>query len=193
MSTAVATLTPQAVHTVALTGAGVSYAEHLTGADAVPGVFAVAADADARDLLGLDPAAAPHGVLYVGAAPVSLVGRDVRGHFHSGRTASSTLRCSLAALLVDELELTLVPRSPGARTGRFALTPDAEDRLTAWMRRHLRLTTLPVDAADVPAAARRAVQELAPPLNLKETGHPWPALVQKRRRLTAEARPSATL
>lgn len=191
---ATATMTPQATDAAAaLTAAGVSYEEYLTGVDAVPGIFAVAADDAAIAQLGLDAVAFEDNLLYVGAAPTSLLGRDVRGHFHSGRTESSTLRRSLAALLFDELDLALVPRSPGSRTVKFALTPDAEDRLTAWMKEHLTVSTVAVDAGDVHAVAGEVVDELEPPLNLKGVAHPWEALIEKRRRLTAEARPSATL
>jgi hypothetical protein len=195
MSTAAtATMTPQATDAAAaLTAAGASYEEYLTGVDAVPGLFAVAADDAAITQLGLEETAFEDNLLYVGTAPKSLLGRDVRGHFHSGRTQASTLRRSLAALLFDELELTLVPRSPGSRTAKFALTPDAEDRLTAWMKEHLTVSTVAVDAADVDALAREVVDGLQPPLNLKDVAHPWETLIQKRRHLTAEARPSATL
>ena len=43
------------------------------------------------------------------------------------------------------------------------------------------------------AVAHEVVDELEPPLNLKDVAHPWDALIEKRRQLTAEARPSATL
>jgi len=49
--------------------------------------------------------------LYVGKAEGSLVARDIRTHFASGRTGSSTLLRSFAALLRDSLGLRGVPRN----------------------------------------------------------------------------------
>ncbi|MBY9074229.1 hypothetical protein K1X13_05275 [Nocardioides sp. WL0053] len=49
--------------------------------------------------------------LYVGEAERSLNGRDVGTHNAAGKTGSSTVRRSLAALLVNELALVAVPRT----------------------------------------------------------------------------------
>jgi hypothetical protein len=71
-------------------------------------------------------------LLYVGRA-VSLRGRIVRTHLR--RSADSTLRRTLAGLLMP---------AEGYRTtwknDAVVLLPDDEARLTAWMRRELRLT-----------------------------------------------------
>ena len=59
--------------------------------------------------LGTPPDSRP---LYVGKAEDSLVARDLRQHFTDGRTGSSTLRRSIAALLHDSMGLRGIPRNP---------------------------------------------------------------------------------
>ena len=55
-------------------------------------------------------------------------GRDVGTHFAAGKTGSSTVRRSLAALLVEELALVAVPRNLAKPDGsaNFGLTPQAK-------------------------------------------------------------------
>lgn len=69
---------------------------------ASPGLYAIYAAADVWQQLGLG--SPPDGQpLYVGKAEDSLVARDLRQHFTDGRTGSSTLRRSFAALLHDSM------------------------------------------------------------------------------------------
>ena len=75
-----------------------------------PGLYAFYGDDRTWFDLGLSPAYdGQH--LYVGKAERSLNGRDVGTHFAAGKTGSSTVRRSLAALLVNELALIAVPRN----------------------------------------------------------------------------------
>lgn len=70
--------------------------------------------------------------LYVGKAEDSLASRDLKTHLVSGRTGSSTVRRSFAALLREELDLHAQPRNP-SRPERFAnygLRRDGDERLT---------------------------------------------------------------
>jgi hypothetical protein len=85
------------------------------------------------DFPGLvNPAVPALRLLYAGRA-VSLRGRILRTHLR--RTADSALRRTLAGLLMP---------TEGYRTvrkgGAVVLVPEDEERLTAWMRRGLRLT-----------------------------------------------------
>lgn len=50
--------------------------------------------------------------LHVRQAEDSLATRDLEQHFATGETGRSTLRRSLATLLVDNLVLTAMPRNP---------------------------------------------------------------------------------
>lgn len=75
-----------------------------------PGLYAVHGDPSVwqRSGLGDPPDDRP---LYVGKAERNLAARDVRAHFSTGKTGSSTLRRSLAGLLADELQLEGQPRN----------------------------------------------------------------------------------
>ena len=93
-------------------------------------------------------------LLYLGRA-TSLRGRILRNHLR--RSGSSTLRRTLAGLLVSEGYRT-------TWTDRVVLVPGDEARLTAWMHAHLRLTWAEdPDPAPIEAAL---VRRLHPPLNV---------------------------
>jgi len=164
----------------------------------VAGLYAVYGAADVWQQLGLGhpPDARP---LYVGKAESSLRSRDLRHHFADGRTGSSTLRRSLAALLHDDLELRGVPRNI-AKPGYFAnhgLVPDDDAALTAWMRRNLRIAAwVSDDVVGLASLETQVSSRLLPPLNLQGVTTPWSALVSARRAvLAAEAaawRPSGS-
>ena len=93
-------------------------------------------------------------LLYLGRA-TSLRGRILRNHLR--RSGSSTLRRTLAGLLVSEGYRT-------TWTDRVVLVPEDETRLTAWMHTHLRLTWAEdPEPADIEA---ELVRRLHPPLNV---------------------------
>jgi hypothetical protein len=143
-----------------------------------------------RDLgLGDPPDERP---LYIGKAEDSLVARDIRTHFSSGRTGSSTLRRSLAALLTDKLDLAPKPRNPD-RPGYFAnygLEPDSDGRLTTWMRKRLAIATWTPPADEwLDSVETLVLEALKPPLNLAKIATPWTATVSAARtRMAARAR-----
>lgn len=93
-------------------------------------------------------------LLYLGRA-TSLRGRILRNHLR--RSGSSTLRRTLAGLLVSEGYRTMW-------TDRVVLVPEDEARLTVWMYAHLRLTW----AQDAEPATIEAdlVRRVHPPLNV---------------------------
>lgn len=107
-----------------------------------PGLYAFYGDQQAWTELALEPAFDDQ-PLYVGKAERSLNGRDVRTHFATGKTGSSTVRRSLAALLANDLNLVAVPRNLAKPDGsaNFALDPASDARLSTWMESHLRLAT----------------------------------------------------
>ena len=101
-----------------------------------PGLYAIWADNESSAELGLHdlPESIP---LYVGKAEDSVVTRDINTHFCDGRTGSSTVRRSFAALLRERLDLHGMPRYP-SKPGYFAnyadgkrLRPTFIDPLTA--------------------------------------------------------------
>ncbi len=120
------------------------------------GVYAWwAAPAVLPDLPGAPNASDPSlRLLYVGRA-TSLRGRILRNHLR--RSGSSTLRRTLAGLLVAEGYRTMW-------TDRVVLVPEDEVRLTAWMHAHLRLTW--AEDAEPTTLEAELVRRMRPPLNV---------------------------
>lgn len=175
----------------ALADHGRSFGEASASVPDTPGLYAVHGGADVWAFLGLG--VAPDGrPLYLGKAEHSLAGRDIRTHFATGKTGSSTLRRSLAGLLRDQLRLRGMPRNP-AKPGHFSnygLDAVGDEALTVWMRTHLRVAawSSPPDVhlGDLETAL---LQSLEPALNIDKVRTPWRTLVQAgRARLAAEAR-----
>jgi hypothetical protein len=118
-------------------------------------------------------------LLYLGRA-TSLRGRVLRNHLR--RSGSSTLRRTLAGLLVSEGYRT-------TWTDRVVLVSEDEARLTAWMYAHLRLTW----AQDPEPATIEAelVRRLHPPLNVHgvDPEHIQAAVVAAKNAYNASSRP----
>lgn len=129
--------------------------------------------------------------LYVGKAEESLVARDIRTHFASRRTGSSTLRRSLAALLRNSLGLRGVPRNPNnpERPANFALSADNDTLLTDWMLHNLQLTVWvkPSDV-DLDALETAVLDALQPPLNLAKVSAPSRVMRDARKAMAQDVR-----
>ena len=103
---------------------------------------------------------------------------------------SEPLRQAFAALLAGELGLDVERTSPGAGAG-FALTPESEETLTAWMREHLTLRAwVAQDASALEGVAREVAADLAPAL---QPGALEAPVAQRVAAMRASARRSATL
>lgn len=99
--------------------------------------------------------------LYVGIARTTLAERA--GRMHLEKTRVSTIRRSLAALLVDELVLLPgIAVDPRRRTS-FRLDPAAEQRLTDWMTTYLQTTWVPHSSPK--NVEKGIIEKLTPPLN----------------------------
>jgi hypothetical protein len=125
-----------------------------------------------------------------------LAGRDLRQHFGTGSTGSSTLRRSLGALLCTRLGLAAVPRNPARpeRLANYALGDADEARLTTWMEQHLTLSVwVPDGPVDLGAVEAELLGAWQPPLNLAGVTTPWIKMVQDARRaMAAQARAAIT-
>jgi hypothetical protein len=152
------------------------------------GLYAAHADESVWEELGMGapPDSRP---LYVGKAEKSVVSRDVATHFGDGRTGSSTLRRSFAALLRERLALRGMPRNP-EKPGYFANygLSEADDRkVTEWMTRHLLLASwgAPMDTILLPIEIA-VIGVWKPPLNLKDVVTSWTARVKAARKVMAD-------
>lgn len=141
--------------------------------------------------LGLPPDDRP---LYLGKSESSLASRDLQTHFGNGRTGSSTIRRSFAALLQRELALAAQPRNPARpeRFSSFGLPPDQDARLTQWMRDQLRIAVWVKAGEDaLRDTERELLRRLLPPLNLQDVRTPWTVLVKgARARMARSAKAS---
>ena len=174
----------------ALLSAPEPFASAREGAPRSPGLYAVHAGADVWGSLGLGepPDARP---LYVGKAEDSLTKRIVDTHFYGGRTGSSTIRRSFAALLRGQLGLRGMPRNPEnpGYFSNYGLSPEHDRLLTEWMRHNLELAVwrkprdCPVLLKDI---EEDVLAELQPPLNLKDVNTTWKAKVMAARKKMAE-------
>ncbi|WP_230671124.1 GIY-YIG nuclease family protein [Rathayibacter sp. Leaf248] len=125
------------------------------------------------------PAVGTSRPLYVGIARTTLA---VRGsEMHLKTTRMSTLRRSLVALLVDELELRdQIAPGPGQK---FGLTAEGDSLVTHWMASHLNVTWH--ETPEPGMHERLIVGDLMPPLNdvLAHDGPYWVAMRNKRSQL----------
>lgn len=155
----------------------------------VAGLYAIYGDVEIWVQLGVGepPDARP---LYVGKAEASLKARDVRQHFESGATGSSTLRRTFAAMLRDSLGFRGVPRdkSNPRKWTHYSLDDEHEIVLTEWMQTNLTLAVWakPVECTDLHAVEKQVIAKLVPPLNIQHnTTSPWRSAVQQARRVMA--------
>jgi hypothetical protein len=125
--------------------------------------------------------------IYVGISG-NLAQREFDTHFASGQSGFSTLRRSLGALLIDQLQLRPRPRGSGAsdtnyRNYRF--DDQGENRLSQWMTANLRVGIQPVRS---PKEIERQLIALAcPPLNLTHWSNPDTPTIKAARRACVDA------
>lgn len=153
-----------------------------------PGLYAIWGNAAVWKELGLGepPDGRP---LYVGKAEKSLLKRDVRQHFGTGKTGSSTVRRSVAALLKARDGYTGMPRNP-KKPGHFpnyAIPEGQCETLTAWMLANLRLGTwAPNEPVNLRAWETKVLAHWQPPLNLSKVKTPWTQKLKALRKNMAE-------
>jgi hypothetical protein len=120
--------------------------------------------------------------IYVGISS-NLSQRGDETHFRSGESGFSTLRRSLGALLKDELRLSAQPRGTGSSPQNYRcyrFDDAGEERLTAWMRSHLRVGIAAVD--DPEAVETELILLGQPPLNLTKWANPHRAEIKALRK-----------
>lgn len=129
------------------------------------------------------PSAPDLRLLYIGIA-TELRSRLASNHL--GRTGSSTLRRTLAGLLLDD------ERYRTRWTDRVVLVDGDEARLTAWMVTHLHVSWREHPAPRT--LEESIIRSLRPPLNVDHASGPAPDIVRAARRhyyASAGTRPHA--
>jgi hypothetical protein len=119
-------------------------------------------------------------LLYLGKTESSQAARDAGEHLADGETGRSTLRRSLGALLLEQLNLKPCPRSDSEKSMRrftnFKFDPLGEERLTAWMRKHMGVGFCPLPEltiAELKERERGLIASTVPPLNIQHNpGNP---------------------
>lgn len=153
-----------------------------------PGLYAIHGDELTWTQLRLAPPPDDR-PLYVGKAEDSLVKRDLETHFGDGRTGSSTVRRSFAALLRSELSLLGMPRNP-QKPGYFSsygLSPADDAKLTRWMRDRLEIAVWPTDGSRALADIESDVlRRWNPAINITGVDHRWRSFLQAQRKVMAE-------
>jgi hypothetical protein len=98
-------------------------------------------------------------IIYIGKTEKSQRSRDAHTHFKSGKTGSSTLRRSLGAILLQDLDLKPIPRSNTESKMRdYKFIEESEEKLTQWMINNLSLSFYEI------LDGKRLVRELEIPL-----------------------------
>ena len=153
---------------------------------AEPGLYSVFVDfsAELRETtIANHPSDHP---IYVGKSQVGLQVRHLEEHFAAGRTGSSTVRRSFAALLRTALGLNPIRRGSTGRDQDFVsykLDEASEERLNGWMTSHLVIGwwvfTGPVNQLKQQEVA--LIGHFQPPLNLQQSSHPVVSKVKSLR------------
>jgi len=116
-----------------------------------------------------------------------------RDHIDCCDSGGSTLRRSLGAILRDKLDrpLTPLPRNYGRSQKDFSnyiFDEDAEKVLTAWMKQHLTMSFVNIDAdkRTVRTQETTLIKELEPPLNLTDWDNPQARIIKALRSQCAD-------
>jgi hypothetical protein len=124
------------------------------------------------------------------------VARDLDTHFGSGRTGSSTVRRSFAALLRAELSLSAVPRNPArpADFDKYGLSAADDGRLTGWMRDRLEIAVWVTDGTrPLVDVETEVLRRWNPAINIQKVRHGRSAFLKAQRKVMADqARAFAT-
>lgn len=152
----------------------------LTGMCGVYGMFL-----SQPDLLAPFPAGRD-GLIYLGKCN-ELCAREFEVHFSSLKTGYSSLRQLLGAVLKEKLALKALPRGPGESetvVKNYRFRRDGDERLTGWMREHLRIGVHECERYKEIEPA--LLEQLQPTLNLTGWTNPHATGIKQLRKLCVE-------
>ena len=155
----------------------------ITEFSANPGIYAIFSNSGR--LPHIDRQIPESEIIYIGMTTVSQAARDAKTHFASGRTGSSTVRRSLAALLRIQLSLTPIPRSANEARKKYKFDIESELKLTDWMVANLALSYFDYreSKSAIEALEKRIIKTLVPIINLyKNLENPYRELIRRLRK-----------
>ena len=111
-------------------------------------------------------------IIYIGKTESSQEKRDMKTHFTSGKTGSSTVRRSIGSILCEKENLKLIPRNDSDyknnRFSHFKFDTPSEMRITTWMEKNLALSfyEYPKTKQEIEDLETEIINELVPILNI---------------------------
>lgn len=136
----------------------------------------------------------PQTIIYIGKTEKSQISRDLKTHFASGGTGSSTIRRSLGALLRDSMDLNPIPRNDkdfdANRKSMFKFDHESEEKLTDWMHANLGLSFYEFEGhpSELDQLESLLISKAIPVLNI-DSKNPWnfrALTIRIKRKATAE-------
>lgn len=163
----------------------------ITSLPKLPGIYAFSFFGKHFPLLGYSHT--KNDILYIGKTESSAESRNLNTHFKTGMTGSSTIRRTLGALLLKELDLKPVPRNKvdldAGRTHTYKFDADSEEKLTEWMCSNLGLSFYTYDKskAEISSLEFEIIRTIVPPLNLQSNpGNTFAKGIKEARKITAD-------
>jgi hypothetical protein len=134
-------------------------------------------------------------VVYVGLSEKSLNSRDTKTHMASGLTGWSSLRRSLGAILIVQLNLSPQKRDKNSfklRADKYKFDEEGEERLTEWMRENLTMgywtSEYPLTKEHLRKQEEKVIIQLKPTLDLDKRTKKFNPFAEKLDRLREECR-----
>jgi len=135
-----------------------------------------------------------HQIIYIGKTETSQEQRDLKTHFTTGKTGSSTVRKSIGAILSEKEKLAPIPRNhtdyQEGRFSHFKFDDESEIIITNWMRNNLALSfyEYPKTKQEIEDLETKLIHELIPILNIsKNLKNDFKSTLEKLRKKCAAA------
>ncbi len=151
-----------------------------------PGVYAIGFTGYHFPFPGGLKAVNKNDIIYIGKTEKGQRDRHAKTHFNNGKTGSSTLRRSLGAILLDDLELKPIPRSKSEiRMRDYKFIEESEKQLTAWMVDNLSLSYFIINEGKriIRKAEIEIIKEISPVLNITHnSSSPYVSMLKELRK-----------
>lgn len=122
----------------------------------------------------LDSSVSKHQIIYIGKTESSQEKRDIKTHFTTGKTGSSTVRKSIGSILYSQENLKPIPRNDSdyknGRYSHFKFDSKSEKIITDWMNKNLALSfyEYPKTKLEIENLETEIISELVPILNISK-------------------------